>query len=62
LVLDMESYSTCFRVNRKHQMESGMDKFDALLRGEIERPLGLATSINLGCIDFYPVDSGKKNW
>jgi len=25
-------------------------------------PWGLARSVNLGCVDFYPVQSGKKNW
>ena len=24
--------------------------------------LGLGSSTNLGCIDFYPIRSGKKNW
>lgn len=59
-VLDDRGYSTCFRVNRKHQDDQhGSDAYDALAR-EVP-PVGLATSTNLGCIDFYPEDSGKKN-
>jgi len=59
-VLDTKGYSTCFRVNRKQQTED-VD-FDALLEGKISCPGKLATSTNLGCVDFYPVNSGKKNW
>lgn len=59
-VLDTKGYSTCFRVNCKQQTD-GVD-FDALLEGKISYPRELATSTNLGCVDFYPVDSGKKNW
>lgn len=59
-VLDTTGYSTCFRINRKQQ--TGAVDFDALLQGKITCPGELATSTNLGCVDFYPIDSGKKNW
>ena len=58
--LDTNGYSTCFRVNRKHQTRE-ID-FDALLEGKIAWPQELGTSTNLGCVDFYPAESGKKNW
>ena len=63
-VLDTKSYSTCFRVNRKHQTAgpAGEDKFQALLEGDIAHPPQLGKSTNLGCIDIYPVSSGKRNW
>ena len=61
-VLDTKNYSTCFRVNRNQQKEESKEKFDALLRGRIPHPPELETSTNLGCIDFYPKTSGKKNW
>jgi hypothetical protein len=61
-VLDTKSYSTCFRVNRKHQTGPGQDNFQGLLNGDIMHPSELAKSTNLGCIDFYPISSGKRNW
>ena len=61
-VLDTEGYSTCFRVNRKQQTTITDEEFDALMKGKVPRPAGLGTSTNLGCVDFYPVESGKKNW
>ena len=62
-VLDTKGYSTCFRVNRKQQTSAISDEdFDALASGKVSHPAGLATSTNLGCVDFYPVESGKKNW
>lgn len=60
-VLDTTGYSSCFRVNRKQQRDGMEEAFEALLSGSIEHPLGLATSTNLGCIDYYPIESGKKN-
>jgi len=60
-VLDTKGYSTCFRVNQKQQTSSAAD-FDALLQGKIDCPTELATSTNLGCVDFYPASSGKRNW
>jgi len=59
LVIDTEGYSTCFRVNRKQQ--TNVAAFDALLTADHHVPPELATSMNLGCLDFYPRDSGKKN-
>ena len=59
-VIDAKGYSTCFRVNRNHQ--SNAVAFDALLEGKIACPEGIETSTNLGCVDFYPEASGKKNW
>lgn len=63
LVLDTKSYSTCFRVNRKHQVggPGGEGQFGALLGGAILVPPELAISTNLGCIDVYPASSGKRN-
>lgn len=63
LVLDTKSYSTCFRVNRKHQTggPKGEENFRALLEGDIVVPPQLAISTNLGCIDVYPASSGKRN-
>lgn len=61
-VLDTKSYSSCFRVNRKHQTgPMGEDKFQALLEGDIVTPPQLRISTNLGCIDVYPESSGKRN-
>jgi hypothetical protein len=59
-VPDTKGYSTCFRVNEKHQPKH-VD-FANLIKGSIRTPDGLATSTNLGCIDYYPASSGKKNW
>lgn len=59
-VVDTKGYSACFRVNRKQQSVASDTEFEALF--SITPPVGLATSVNLGCVDFYPVDSGKKNW
>jgi hypothetical protein len=63
-VLDTKSYSTCFRVNRKHQTHgpAGENLFENLLTGEIAIPPELGISTNLGCIDIYPMSSGKRNW
>jgi hypothetical protein len=59
-VIDTKGYSTCFRVNRKQQSSVSESEFETLY--SIAAPTGLATSVNLGCVDFYPVDSGKRNW
>lgn len=61
-VLDTKSYSTCFRVNKKHQTNHKY-KFEALLTEDIVSPYVtmLGKSTNLGCIDFYPMASGKGN-
>ena len=59
-VIDTKGYSVCFRVNRKQQKLVSEDQFEALK--SIAPPEGLSTSVNLGCVDFYPFDSGKKNW
>lgn len=60
-VIDFKGYAACFRVNRKQQAEAKTqgEEFDALLKSS--PPKGLASSVNLGCIDFYPKASGKKN-
>mmetsp|Transcript_6765 Transcript_6765/g.8839 ORF Transcript_6765/g.8839 Transcript_6765/m.8839 type:complete len:389 (+) Transcript_6765:46-1212(+) len=60
-VLDTKGYSTCFRLNRKHQIDISEEEFDALASNRISFPKGLSTSVNLGCVDFYPSESGKKN-
>jgi hypothetical protein len=61
-VLDTKGYATCFRVNRKQQTDISKEAFDALADAKIAYPSELSTSTNLGCVDFYPVASGKKNW
>mmetsp|Transcript_7856 Transcript_7856/g.11322 ORF Transcript_7856/g.11322 Transcript_7856/m.11322 type:complete len:389 (-) Transcript_7856:103-1269(-) len=60
-VLDTKGYSTCFRVNRKHQTVVSEDDFEALSSDKILLSEGISTSVNLGCVDFYPSESGKKN-
>jgi len=63
LVLDTSGYATCFRVNRKQQTTTtSKEKFEQLLAGNVTCPPGISTSTNLGCVDFYPEASGKKNW
>jgi hypothetical protein len=58
--IDATGYCTCFRINRKQQEDSTL--FDLLLTSCIKVPPGIAFSTNLGCVDFYPTHSGKKNW
>jgi hypothetical protein len=58
--VDLKGYSTCFRVNRKQQGPEMDRAFDELLASTA--PDGLASSVNLGCVDFYPSQSGKRNW
>lgn len=61
-VLDTRGYASCFRVNRKQQTKVSTEEFEALLGGKVlSCPPELGTSLNLGCIDYYPVESGKKN-
>ena len=60
IVVDSKSYSTCFRINRKHNSGELFDTLQANgLKGLDE---SLTTSVNLGCIDVVPKMSGKKNW
>lgn len=60
IVIDAKSYSTCFRINRKHNDDA---VFDTLLANGLEGlDKSLTTSVNLGCIDVVPKNSGKKNW
>ena len=59
-VVDTTGYSVCFRVNRKQQDVVSQVEFEAL--SSITPPEGIATSVNLGCVDFYPQNCGKKNW
>jgi hypothetical protein len=61
-VIDVKGYSTCFRVNRKHQTADVLPHFDSLASGQVPCPSELSTSSNLGCVDFYPASSGKRNW
>jgi hypothetical protein len=67
--IDSTGYSSCFRVNRKQQDPSqiGIRQWDALTSRTLMTSLsvdayGLDSSVNLGCVDFYPRHSGKKNW
>jgi len=64
-VVDFNGYACCFRVNRQQQSTSITEKdFNELTSSSIDntiKNLALARSVNLGCIDFYPAESGKKN-
>jgi len=71
-VIDCRCYASCFRVNRRQQQQQRQrrgdggdgsisdEDFDALASLDVSG-LGLGSSTNLGCIDFYPIRSGKKN-
>jgi hypothetical protein len=63
-VLDTNGYSTAFRVNRKMQPKHLLEGFDEFMekcamRQNVPQELGCST--NLGCVDVYPVNSGKEN-
>ena len=60
-VIDYKGYSNCFRVNMQQQSKVSSEEFNELKSADVSN-LGLDTSVNLGCIDFYPKSSGKKNW
>ncbi len=60
-IIDYKGYANCFRVNRKQQTNVSQEDFKNLQSIDVSA-YGLATSVNLGCIDFYPIKSGKKNW
>jgi len=60
-VIDTSGYNTCFRVSyndQDHTIKS-MEMFEKLSSKKNEF---ITSSVNLGCIDFYPTISGKKNW
>ena len=62
--LDSSGYATAFRINRKHQESELALNFDDFLQKCNNRegiPDELGCSTNLGCVDFYPNMSGKKN-
>lgn len=61
-VLDTKGYSSCFRVNLKQQNSKFIsdDDFTQLSSYNVSE-MGLGSSVNLGCVDFYPIGSGKKN-
>ena len=61
-VLDTNGYSSCFRVNKRHQVNVSDDEFEALKDGRVQLLSGLARSVNMNCVDIYPAISGKKNW
>ncbi|KAL3782444.1 hypothetical protein HJC23_006017 [Cyclotella cryptica] len=63
-ILDTNGYSTAFRVNRKMQDKELLEGFDEFMekcatRQDMPKELGCST--NLGCVDVYPIRSGKKN-
>ena len=60
-VIDYKGYSNCFRVNMQQQTKVSAEEFNALKSINVS-DRGLATSVNLGCVDFYPRTSGKRNW
>jgi len=59
-VIDYTGYSNCFRINMKQQTQVSDEEFNALKYTNVS-DLGLDSSVNLGCIDFYPKTSGKRN-
>jgi len=62
--LDSSGYATAFRINRKHQEDDLALNFDNFLQKCKDRegiPDELGCSTNLGCVDFYPIMSGKRN-
>ena len=62
-VIDYKGYSSCFRVNLKQQVRTQIieEDFHKLAEKDVAA-LGLGSSVNLGCVDFYPIESGKKKW
>lgn len=64
-VIDSNGYASCFRVNKRQQDSTKITEEDFENLKQIcqlgSLPDGLATSVNLGCVDFYPKQSGKKN-
>ena len=62
-VIDTVGYSTCFRVNYNSQ-DSAIKSFEEFekLSSIVDSDKYITSSVNLGCIDFYPTPSGKKNW
>jgi hypothetical protein len=61
-IIDTKGYSTCFCVNCMHQTTLTEKDFETLLSCKVSHPDGLATSTNLGCMDYYPAKSRKQNW
>jgi hypothetical protein len=60
-VIDHKGYASCFRVNLNQQNQASKEDFESLSTLDVSVN-GLGSSINLGCIDFYPMESGKRNW
>jgi len=62
-VLDTKGYATNFRVNLKQQTSDKLLTSPGFFQNlPSQVPKGINCSVNLGCIDFYPAASGKKNW
>ncbi len=69
-MMDCRCYASCFRLNQQQQRQQRGDNGDGSISDEDfyklayvdVLDLGLGSSTNLGCIDFYPILSGKKNW
>ena len=59
-VIDYNGYTNSFRVNKKQQTKITDDEFQTLNTMDFAS-YGLGSSVNLGCVDFYPETSGKKN-
>ena len=62
LVLDTKGYATSFRVTANQQSEASMIPFRELQANAIPCPPAIETRTNLGSLDFYPANSGKKKW
>ncbi|CAJ1941091.1 unnamed protein product [Cylindrotheca closterium] len=60
-VIDIRGYSSCFRLNKMKQTQISDKDFQRLINKKVLAKNGLATSVNLSCIDIYPAISGKKN-
>mmetsp|Transcript_39357 Transcript_39357/g.91856 ORF Transcript_39357/g.91856 Transcript_39357/m.91856 type:complete len:224 (-) Transcript_39357:176-847(-) len=63
VVVDSQGYATMFRIKKKDQTRIDTDAgfVDSILIDGKDIPDGISYSTNLGCIDFYPSISGKKN-
>ena len=62
-VIDTAGYNTCFRVsfNDQDHTKKPIEMFENLSSVVKDNDF-ITSSVNLGCIDFYPTISGKKNW
>jgi len=60
-VVDCKGYATCFRMRLNNQKNPSSEMEQQFKDLSTLAPHGIVSSVNLGCIDFYPQPSGKKN-